>query len=87
MGTRRTGSLATYQARSAAGTVLDLAMAYDALGRLEEKRENGVTYRVAYDLRGRLSRVTRNGATTHAYTYDGNGNRTDSGITVEPAIG
>ncbi len=77
------GELATYQARSAAGTVLDLAMAYDALGRLEEKRENGVTYRVTYDLRGRLSGVTRNGATTHAYTYDGNGNRTDSGITVD----
>ena len=77
------GELASYQARSASGVLLDMALAYDALGRLEEKRENGVTYGYAYDARGRLSRVTRNGTTTHAYTYDGNGNRTDSGITTD----
>ncbi len=77
------GELSSYQARSASGVLLDMALAYDELGRLTEKREGGVTYTYAYDARGRLARVSRNGTATHVYTYDGNGNRTDSGITAD----
>ena len=77
------GELATYQARSAAGTVLDLALSYDALGRLTEKRENAITYTYSYDVRGRLARVLQNGAEIAAYTYDANGNRSDGGRTAD----
>jgi RHS repeat-associated protein len=77
------GELASYQASSASGVLLDMALGYDALGRLVEKSENGVTTTYVYDGRGRLVQVARNGAIAHAYTYDANGNRTDVGITAD----
>jgi RHS repeat-associated protein len=69
--------------RTGAGLVLDLALSYDALGRLTEKRENGVTTTYSYDVRGHLARVLRNGAVVAAYSYDANGNRSDAGRTAD----
>lgn len=77
------GELATYQARSALGSVLDMALSYDNLGRLTEKRENGITYTYSYDVRGRLARVLRDGTEIAAYAYDANGNRSDAGRTAD----
>ncbi len=77
------GELRTYQARSASGTLLDIHLAYDALGRITEKQESGVTWAYSYDARGRLTRVLRNGTQAFAYAYDANGNRSDAGLTAD----
>ncbi len=60
------GELATYQARSGAGTVLDLALSYDAVGRLTEKRENAVTYTYGLRRARSLAQVLRNGLDAYA---------------------
>jgi RHS repeat-associated protein len=79
------GELATYRVTTAAGSLLDIDLSYDVLGRLSEKQENGVTWAYSYDATGRLLRVLRNGTPAYAYTYDANGNRTDAGQTTDSA--
>ena len=77
------GEVATYQASSAAGPLLDVAYTYDARGRMVEKHENGAVWGYAYDALNRVTRVTKGGAEQASYTYDANGNRTDGGAQVD----
>lgn len=54
----------------------------DSLGRITEKSEilagDTTTYAYAYDLGGRLIEVRRNAVLTQSWTYDANGNRTQT---------
>jgi RHS repeat-associated protein len=77
------GEMASYVVRTPQGTLLDAAYTYDALSRVTQKRENGVTFAYEYDVAGRLARVKRDGVVAATYTYDANGNRTDRGMTAD----
>ncbi|MDB5213085.1 MAG: hypothetical protein JWO86_1012, partial [Myxococcaceae bacterium] len=77
------GEVATYRSQGAGGNVLDVALTYDALSRIVDKVENGVTWHYDYDVRGRLVRVRKDGVDAATYSYDANGNRTDGGAAID----
>ena len=77
------GEVASYRSQGAGGNLLDVTMTYDALERIVDRAENGVTWHYDYDARGRLVRVRKDGVETAAYAYDANGNRADGGATVD----
>jgi len=77
------GEVAGYRSQGAGGNVLDVTMTYDALSRIVDKIENGVTWHYDYDVRGRLVRVRKDGVDSATYTYDANGNRTDGGAAID----
>ena len=56
---------------------------YDAAGELTQETHHGITFTYSYDRDGQLTSATRSDQPTpQALSYDQNGNRTDSGITV-----
>ena len=74
------GEVNGYSAIANGSVVFLASYTRDKLGRITQKVETvqgiGTTYDYAYDLAGRLLEVKQNGATTAAYGYDDNGNRT-----------
>ncbi len=77
------GELAGYRSQGAGGNLLEVTLTYDALARIVDTVENGVTWHHDYDARGRLVRVRKDGAEVAAYSYDANGNRTDGGALID----
>jgi RHS repeat-associated protein len=73
------GGLDHYIASYSGTAFFDVQYTRDGLGRITTRIETiaGITdtYAYDYDPAGRLAAVRKNGATTHAYSYDGNGNR------------
>jgi RHS repeat-associated protein len=73
------GELTSDSTTTTAGSLLDVSLVRDDLGRITDKTETigGVetAYAYSYDAAGRLETESVNGVTVAAYTYDTNGNR------------
>jgi RHS repeat-associated protein len=70
-------------AKALGTTVYAPAYTYDPSGRVATKKEKSTTFGYTYDASGRLIGTTKNGAVDATYSYDANGNRTDSGVVVD----
>jgi len=77
------GAMTRLTATALGTTVYAPAYTFDALGRVATKKEKSTTFGYSYDGNGRLIGATKNGAVDATYTYDANGNRTDSGVVVD----
>jgi RHS repeat-associated protein len=76
------GELQSYRANVGAAPLFQTGYARDSLGRITTLKETveGTTnlYLYSYDAAGRLMTVIRNGAQIASYSYDANGNRTNT---------
>jgi len=76
------GEVSQYTAQYSGADIYSVVYGYDALGRITNQSETLVGSTInksyVYDVRGRLTQVTTDGVTSESYTYDANGNRTNS---------